>query len=90
MQSHRVHTALPGIVAGTLLAVALAIGGCSAGPQDDGPGGGTSTSTLDLMKARNLTEAILWHDGEAAASREAFAQMSAAERAALIAFLNSL
>jgi len=48
------------------------------------------TTFLHDGRARNLTEAILWHDGEAAASREAFAQMSAAERAALIAFLNSL
>ena len=41
-------------------------------------------------RARTLAEAILWHDGEAAASKEAFRTMSAADRAALIAFLKSL
>ncbi|MEO8158597.1 MAG: di-heme oxidoredictase family protein [Betaproteobacteria bacterium] len=41
-------------------------------------------------RARDLTEAILWHGGEAAASREAFVQMPKAEREALIVFLNSL
>jgi CxxC motif-containing protein (DUF1111 family) len=41
-------------------------------------------------RARTLAEAILWHGGEAAASEEAFRNMSAADRAALIAFLQSL
>jgi CxxC motif-containing protein (DUF1111 family) len=41
-------------------------------------------------RARSLEEAILWHDGEAAASKEAFRNMSASDRAALIAFLKSL
>ena len=41
-------------------------------------------------RARSLEEAILWHGGEAEASKEAFRQMSAADRAALIAFLKSL
>ncbi|MFZ4815964.1 MAG: di-heme oxidoredictase family protein [Phototrophicaceae bacterium] len=41
-------------------------------------------------RARNLTEAILWHGGEATTSREAFIQMSAENRAALLAFLASL
>ena len=41
-------------------------------------------------RARNPTEAILWHGGEAQAARDAFAAMSPAERAALIAFLESL
>ena len=41
-------------------------------------------------RARNLTEAILWHGGEAQAQRDAFAAMTSDERAALIAFLNSL
>ena len=41
-------------------------------------------------RARNLTEAILWHGGEAQAQRDAFAAMTPDERAALIAFLNSL
>ncbi|MDY7229323.1 di-heme oxidoredictase family protein [Hyalangium rubrum] len=41
-------------------------------------------------RARNLTEAILWHGGEANASKNAFANLSAADRAALIRFLQSL
>jgi CxxC motif-containing protein (DUF1111 family) len=41
-------------------------------------------------RARNLEEAILWHGGEAEASKEAFRTLSAADRAALIAFLQSL
>jgi CxxC motif-containing protein (DUF1111 family) len=41
-------------------------------------------------RARNLTEAILWHGGEAQNARDAFAAMEAGERAALIRFLESL
>lgn len=41
-------------------------------------------------RARNLTEAILWHGGEAEAAREAFRLMPAEDRAALLAFLGSL
>ena len=41
-------------------------------------------------RARNLTEAILWHGGEAQASRDGFARLPKAERDALIAFLESL
>ena len=41
-------------------------------------------------RARNLLEAVLWHGGEAAASRDAVVDMPAADRAALIAFLESL
>jgi len=41
-------------------------------------------------RARTLEEAILWHGGEAEASKEAFRNMTAAERAALIKFLKSL
>ena len=41
-------------------------------------------------RARNLSEAILWHGGEAEAAKEAFRTMSSANRAALIAFLQSL
>ncbi len=41
-------------------------------------------------RARNLTEAILWHGGEAEASRDGFASLAKNERDALIAFLNSL
>jgi CxxC motif-containing protein (DUF1111 family) len=41
-------------------------------------------------RARNLTEAILWHGGEAAKSRDAFAALAAADRDALVKFLESL
>lgn len=41
-------------------------------------------------RARNLTEAIAWHGGEATSAREAFRSMTSHERADLIAFLNSL
>ena len=48
------------------------------------------TRFLHDGRARNLTEAILWHGGEAQASREAFRAMPKAERDALLAFLKSL
>ena len=41
-------------------------------------------------RARDAAEAILWHGGEAAASREAFRSMTAAERQELLDFINSL
>jgi CxxC motif-containing protein (DUF1111 family) len=41
-------------------------------------------------RARTLEEAILWHGGEAEASRETFRQMSASDRQALVRFLRSL
>jgi CxxC motif-containing protein (DUF1111 family) len=41
-------------------------------------------------RARNLSEAILWHGGEAESAKEAFRTMSAANRDALLKFLQSL
>jgi CxxC motif-containing protein (DUF1111 family) len=41
-------------------------------------------------RARTVTEAILWHGGEAARSRELFRTASAAQREALLAFLAAL
>jgi len=41
-------------------------------------------------RARNLTEAILWHGGEADRSRQRFQALSATDRDALLAFLKSL
>lgn len=41
-------------------------------------------------RARNLLEAILWHGGEAESSRDRVVAMTPAERAALLAFLESL
>ena len=48
------------------------------------------TRFLHDGRARNLTEAILWHGGEAQFARDGFLRMSADERDDLIAFLNSL
>jgi len=41
-------------------------------------------------RARTLSEAILWHGGEAEVSKQAFESMSVSDKAALIAFLKSL
>ena len=41
-------------------------------------------------RARTMTEAILWHGGEAAKSREQFTKLSKTERTALLRFLGSL
>lgn len=40
-------------------------------------------------RARNLTEAILWHGGEAETARNGFAALGADDRAAILAFLES-
>ena len=41
-------------------------------------------------RARNVTEAILWHGGEAESAREAFRAMPGTEREALVKFVESL
>lgn len=41
-------------------------------------------------RARSLEEAVLWHGGEAQGAKNTFVNMNAADRAALIAFLQSL
>lgn len=48
------------------------------------------TNLLHDGRARGILEAILWHGGEAEASREAVQQMSTSERDALVAFVESL
>ena len=48
------------------------------------------TMFLHDGRARNLTEAILWHGGEGASSRDAFKALTREERDALIRFLESL
>lgn len=48
------------------------------------------TRYLHDGRARNLSEAILWHGGEAAASKNAYINLTQNERNALIAFLESL
>lgn len=48
------------------------------------------TYLLHDGRARNLLEAILWHGGEGEAAKQQVVEMKAADRDALIAFLNSL
>ena len=48
------------------------------------------TTLLHDGRARNLTEAILWHGGEAEISRERFLNSTREERSALLSFLESL
>ena len=50
----------------------------------------TRATFLHDGRAKTIEEAILWHGGESLQSRNAFMQLSAADRQALIAFLNSL
>lgn len=45
---------------------------------------------LHDSRARTLTEAILWHGGEATTSRQLFEQLSTPDREALLSFLKSL
>ncbi len=48
------------------------------------------TNFLHDGRARNLTEAILWHGGEAKASKEKFKKLSVKDREDVLKFLNSL
>jgi CxxC motif-containing protein (DUF1111 family) len=48
------------------------------------------TFLLHDGRARNISEAILWHAGEAFAAREKFRTMTLARRQDVLAFLNSL
>jgi CxxC motif-containing protein (DUF1111 family) len=48
------------------------------------------TRFLHDGRARNLMEAVLWHSGEAEASKQQVLKFSQPEREALLAFLNSL
>lgn len=47
-------------------------------------------SFLHDGRAYGVLEAIMWHGGEAQQSADAVGKMSAADRAALLAFLQSL
>lgn len=49
-----------------------------------------SGALLHDGRARNATEAILWHGGEARASRESFARLPKRDREALLAFLDAI
>ena len=50
----------------------------------------TVAGMLHDGRARNVTEAILWHGGEAEAAREAFRTMPKADRDALLRFVESI
>jgi CxxC motif-containing protein (DUF1111 family) len=49
-----------------------------------------SSALLHDGRARNAVEAVLWHGGEAEASREAFRSMAKSDREALVRFLESI
>jgi CxxC motif-containing protein (DUF1111 family) len=49
-----------------------------------------SSALLHDGRARNVTEAVLWHGGEAENSREAFRNMPKADREALVKFVESI
>ena len=48
------------------------------------------TRFLHDGRARNLTEAILWHDGEARRARQRFERLHPGDRAAVLRFIQSL
>ena len=48
------------------------------------------TRLLHDGRARDVSEAILWHGGEAEHAQQAFSSMSKSDRVALLAFINSL
>lgn len=48
------------------------------------------TRLLHDGRARDVSEAILWHGGEGERAQQAFVKMSRSERAALLAFIDSL
>ena len=62
-----------------------AAGGCSAAVRRS-----ARVQRYRIGRARNLTEAILWHGGEAEGARNAFADLPKADRDVLLAFVNSL
>jgi CxxC motif-containing protein (DUF1111 family) len=49
-----------------------------------------SSAMLHDGRARNAAEAILWHGGEAARSRDMFREMTKAERKALVKFVEAI
>ncbi|WP_444843740.1 di-heme oxidoredictase family protein [Duganella caerulea] len=53
-------------------------------------GNASKVGYLHDGRARNLTEAIMWHAGEADKSRQRFETLSKSDRDALLAFLKSL
>ncbi|CDG83104.1 di-heme oxidoredictase family protein [Janthinobacterium agaricidamnosum] len=60
------------------------------GYADKVAGGTGKAGLLHDGRARNVTEAIMWHGGEAEASRQRFEKLSKADRDALLTFMKSL
>tara|TARA_B100001059_G_scaffold232186_1_gene269534 strand:+ start:8327 stop:11086 length:2760 start_codon:yes stop_codon:yes gene_type:complete len=54
---------------------------------DEPESGGAMPNFLHDGRARNLSEAILWHGGEASGSRTAYLAMDSTERSQLLAFV---
>ena len=52
--------------------------------------GGNREAYMHDGRAKTLTDAIMWHDGEAANSRKAFAARTQADKDAVVKFLKSL
>lgn len=48
------------------------------------------TDHMHDLRARNMEEAVLWHEGDALQSKEKFRELSKEDRNALIAFLNAI
>jgi CxxC motif-containing protein (DUF1111 family) len=48
------------------------------------------TNLMHDGRAKNVTEAILWHGGEAKSAKDKFKKLNATERSKLIEFINSL
>ena len=48
------------------------------------------TEFLHDGRARNITEAIMWHGGEAEVAKNNFMNLSTQDREALLLFINSL
>ena len=48
------------------------------------------TKLLHDGRARNITEAVLWHGGEAQAAKVKFKQLSTSDRNSLLEFIQSL
>ncbi len=50
----------------------------------------TNAGYLHDGRARNIEEAILWHEGEAKNAKETYLNLSTSDRTAMIQFLQSL
>ena len=85
-------------LAGWAMAAVGGLSACGGGGGGTGGSGGSlpyvqGTANVRYLhdgRARTLTEAMLWHRGEAEGSRTRFESLSQADRQAVLTFLNSL